>query len=400
MSDFGYSNGQKPGWRKRPRLLALSGLRRLLVFAVRFAAAAAIMAAGGPWQSAFGGEEIIIAAVGTKPTPLHPDGMDVISGVRDAIEALKARGNSRLTASIRLVTYEDDCSARRAEAIAGQIAVRGAALVVGHVCSAAALGAAAVYARRQILFITPGARLPRFTEPRAGSTIFRLAGRDDGFGADAANLILTRFHGLRVAIVHDMSVQARSLADAAERALVAAGTKAALREAYVNGEKEYNALVQRLAKQDIQVLVIPAQPVEAGIIFKGLIEAGSQATLIGSEILAVPEIAALAGAAPGRIITLLAAPLRPFASADLPHRKQFASTSSPIAQRSRAAVEAWAGAADRSGSLQPAVIGRALETELSDTVIGRFRFDIKGDALIPSFAPHVWRDGAWVPLGP
>lgn len=396
----------KPGWRTRPRLLSFSllgscllshlpstaterprrrlsaGLQRLIQHPTSAVVAVLTLIAAAPTLAT--ADDILIAAVGSRATPLNPNGAEVVRGVQDAIANLKA-SPSPLASQIRLAAYEDDCTARGGEAIAGKIAARGAALVVGHPCSAAAIAAAAVYARRGILFISPGARAPRFTEPRAGSTIFRLAGRDDRFGIETANLIQQRFHGQRVAIAHDKSSQSRTLADAVERSLTASGTKAAFREAYINGEKEYNALIARLSQQEPRALVIPAQPIEASIIFNGLIDKGSDATLISSDILAVPEIEVLAGRAPGRIITLL---------------RDAQPASEAIALRSRAAIEAWAAALQRSASQDARTIGRALETEAADTAIGPLRFDTKGDAMMPSYVPHSWRDGGWQPLAP
>ena len=325
-------------------------------------------------------DDLIVTAVGTRQNLPSTPGADVVSSVREAVAALNA---GQLAGRVRLVIHEDDCTGRGGEAVAGKIAARGASLVIGHVCSAAATAAAAVYARRGLLFISPGARAPRLTEPRAGPTIFRLAGRDDRFGIETAALIQRDFSGQRVAIVHDKSTQARSLADAVERALGAQGIKPALREAYVNGEKEYNALVSRLAKQEPGALVIPAQPIEARIIFDGLIGGGSGASLIGSDILAVPEIETLAVRAPGRIITML---------------REQQPAGEAVALRSRAAVEAWAAAIQRSAARDAKAIGQLLQTEAFDTAIGPLRFDSKGDAIIPSYVPHVWRDGTWHPL--
>ncbi len=324
--------------------------------------------------------DIIIAAVGSSQNPSSAGNAGVISGVREAVDALET---GPLAGRIRLVIHEDDCTSRGGETVAGKIAAQGASLIVGHVCSAAATAAAVVYARRGLLFVSPGARAPRLTEPRAGLTIFRLAGRDDRFGVETAALIQRQFSGQRVAIVNDKSAQARSLADAVERALAAQGISPAFREAYANGEKEYNALVARLAKQEPVALVIPAQPIEAGIIFNRLIESGSSATLIGSDILAVPEIASLANRVPGRIVTLL--------------REAHPATEA-IALRSRAAVEAWASATQRSHNTDAKVIGQLLQTEVFETAIGPLRFDPKGDAIIPSYVPHVWQDGTWRPF--
>jgi len=65
-----------------------------------------------------------------------------------------------------------------------------------------------------------------------------------------------------------------------------------------------------------------------------------------------------------------------------------------VALQAFAAVEAWAQARGESASSFEKVAG-ALSTKEFDTVIGRLRFNERGDASIPSYALHAWRDGAW-----
>jgi hypothetical protein len=36
-----------------------------------------------------------------------------------------------------------------------------------------------------------------------------------------------------------------------------------------------------------------------------------------------------------------------------------------------------------------------LSSKEYETVIGRLRFNERGDATVPSYALHVWRNGAW-----
>lgn len=395
---IGLDDPMRPGWRQRhrPRFFGRS-IHRLLRFALPLVCTATVTMPA--LQAAE--IDITIAAVVTRRAssapvdPTHP-GSDIVAGLKAGLAALDSRAHP-LVSRIRLLTEFDDCTAKGGEATAGRIAVRGATLVIGHTCSAAAVAAAHVYARRGILFITPGARSAKLTEPRAGPTVFRFAGRDDRFGTDTANLIASRFHGQRVAIAHDKSIQGRGLADSAEKALRAAGTPAAIREAYVNGEKEYNALVAKLGGDAIQVLIVPAQPIEAGIIFRGLMAAGRPVTLIGSDALAVPDIETIARDHPARVIAML--PEAPaFAGLDTADKSPDDRANSPLALRARAALEAWAAAAARSPTQSPAEIGRSLESEAAMTVLGSVRFDVKGDAVIPSFSAHGWSDGAWRPL--
>ncbi|MGH9175467.1 MAG: ABC transporter substrate-binding protein, partial [Vicinamibacterales bacterium] len=65
-----------------------------------------------------------------------------------------------------------------------------------------------------------------------------------------------------------------------------------------------------------------------------------------------------------------------------------------------AAVQAWAHAAEKSGSLDLQAMIASLREHQFDTVLGPIDFDDKGDLTVQSPAWYVWRDGRYVPLEP
>jgi branched-chain amino acid transport system substrate-binding protein len=66
-----------------------------------------------------------------------------------------------------------------------------------------------------------------------------------------------------------------------------------------------------------------------------------------------------------------------------------------IALQAYAAAEVWSQAVTDQGANDGAKIAAALSSKEFETVIGRLRFNERGDATIPSYALHVWRNGAW-----
>ena len=231
---------------------------------------------------------------------------------------------------------------------------------------------------------------------------FRLAGRDDRFGAATAELILRRYAARRVALVHDKSVQARGLADAADRELRVRGIVPVLREVYIAGERSYRAAIEHLVAAEADVIVIPAQPVEAALIIEGLRARNVNATLIGSDILAVPELETVAQRLGDALIVML--PWPPIEQS--PIEQGGIGQSAKVLGRGstrmlpHTAVAVWAGAVQRARSLDAAAIASILETEAVETPLGPIRFDLKGDAIVPSYVAHTWRDGGWKSLAP
>jgi branched-chain amino acid transport system substrate-binding protein len=74
---------------------------------------------------------------------------------------------------------------------------------------------------------------------------------------------------------------------------------------------------------------------------------------------------------------------------------QLARESRSIALQAYAAVEAWSQAVGDQRTNDNAKVASALSSKEFETVIGRVRFNERGDATIPSYALHVWRNGAW-----
>lgn len=349
---------------------------------------------------------VTLTIVATRDASHLPDGLDVAAGARAAIELINSRGGL-LGRRVTLDERYDDCSAATAEGIARSIAAleppHRPAAVIGHACSNAAIAAAPIYAAARLAVIIPAARHPRITEQRPAPLIFRLAPREDRLADDLAAVIRNRFPGHRAAIVHDRSAQAVRLVDAIEAALARDGIRLTLREAYTHGEKSYDALVARLERSEASVVIIPAQPIEAGIIARRLSERLPGARLIVGDAVAVPGIEGLIAILGTRLWVMLPWTERPPAigpsSRSPATRPVEPPARSGVWIATHAAIEAWANAVTKAATFDTPAVVRALETEQAPTIAGSIRFDTRGDADRPSFVPWNWQDGRWTIVG-
>ncbi len=57
------------------------------------------------------------------------------------------------------------------------------------------------------------------------------------------------------------------------------------------------------------------------------------------------------------------------------------------------AVQVWARAVEKAGSLDLGAVIRTLHSDDFDTVLGRISFDEKGDVTASSYVWYVWNDG-------
>ena len=154
--------------------------------------------------------------------------------------------------------------------------------------------------------------------------------------------------------------------------------------------------MRRLKIAGSEIVFMPAQPHDLAVILAQMRAQALDAHVIGSDLLAVPAIipaADLAGDALRVMLSWTPKPA-PAAAERIQPLMQLGREARTVALQAFAAVEAWAQARGESASSFEKVAG-ALSTKEFDTVIGRLRFNERGDASIPSYALHAWRDGAW-----
>lgn len=232
------------------------------------------------------GETIRIAIVGPVTGAQRFATRSIEAGVRRAIGELSTQGAEQFALS----TFDDKCDPEVAQAKAREIVAAGIELVLGHPCTRAAVAAAAIYAQAGVVFIATHTRHPALTAKGRGTSIFRLCGRDDAQGADAARILSLRAAGKPVvALVHDRTLYAKTIAEQAERGLQAAKLQI-ISATIIAGHKEYTRLTAKI--KDAGAVLFAGFPMEAGFIASELDKAGSSVRLIASDAVASAELSA------------------------------------------------------------------------------------------------------------
>jgi branched-chain amino acid transport system substrate-binding protein len=322
--------------------------------------------------------EIVIAVAAPLSGPHQATGEAVRAGAERAVRALNDAGGLR-GERVGLLVEDDGCESVKAAATAKAIVEKGAAFVVGHPCSGAAIAAAPVYAAGNVVLIAPGVRHPALTESRAGGAVFRLAGRDDRQGEAAAQWLARMAPNGRIALLHDRTRYARALAEDTARRLKAAGVAPLPMLSIVAGRQDYSAITRRLRDGSADVLFIAGYPSEARLIVDDLKRAGLGTRVLGTDSLATLEFADVAAANGERLRVLLA-------------------RDPEIGALAQAAVEAWADGVRQANSFRPEDVSAALARNGAQTnALGPISFDEKGDARIVSFGPAVWSGTSWEP---
>jgi len=369
----------------------------------RFARLMAVLGVAAIAASCGGGEEdksTPVAVVGPITGQYASFGAQMKNGGELAIEDINAAGGV-LGKKLDLEFGDDACDPKQAVAVANQMTGNNVALVAGHYCSGSSIPASKVYAEANMVQISPASTNPAFTDNRAGPNIYRVCGRDDQQGGVAGKYIASHFSDKKVAFVHDKTAYGKGLADETKKAMNEAGKQEAMYEAITAGEKDYSALVSKLKQANIDLVYFGGYHTEAGLIIRQMRDQGMNTILMGGDALITQEFWSITGpAGEGTLMTFSPDPRKNPAAAEVVKRfKDKGIEPEGYVLYTYAAIQAWKQAADKAKSVDSAEVVKALNDTEFDTVVGKFKFNEKGDPNLPPYAVYRWSNGTYEEIG-
>jgi branched-chain amino acid transport system substrate-binding protein len=371
-------------------------MQRVFGLSIALAASLAVSACGG-------GEDNTtpVAVVGPITGQYASFGAQMKNGAELAVADINDAGGV-LGKKLDLSTGDDACDPKQAVAVANQMTATGVKLVAGHYCSGSSIPASKVYADGDMVQISPASTNPTFTDQRAGPNIYRVCGRDDQQGGVAGKYLASNFADKKIAFVHDKTAYGKGLADETKKAMNGAGKQEDLYEAITAGEKDYSALVSKLKQAAIDVVFFGGYHTEAGLIIRQLRDQGMSTILMGGDALITQEFWSITGdAGEGTLMTFSPDPRKNPAAAEVVKRfKDKGIEPEGYVLYSYAALQAWKQAAEKAKSVERDEIVKALNDTEFDTVIGKFKFNEKGDPNLPPYAVYRWSDGTYEQIDP
>src|SRR5881394_1139354 len=198
------------------------------------------------------------------------------NGAEQAVADINAAGGV-LHKKLALEIGDDACDPKQARSVAEKFAGAKIPFVAGHFCSSSSIPASEAYADGNVLQITPASTNPLFTERKLWN-VARVCGRDDQQGLVAADYIVKNYKGKNVAILNDKSTYGKGLADETKKALNKAGVTEKMNESYNKGDKDFNAIVSRLKRDNIDLVFVGGYHQESGLLVRQRV-AGHQDSL-------------------------------------------------------------------------------------------------------------------------
>jgi branched-chain amino acid transport system substrate-binding protein len=344
--------------------------------------------------------EITIAAAGPMTGDLAVFGEQLRRGAQAAVDEINAKGGV-LGKKLRLVLGDDQCDPRKAVNVASSLVDQGAVFVDGHFCSGSSIPASAVYAEAGVLQITPASTNPALTDDAAAkgiSTVMRVANRDDQQGVFAGDWIAKTYPKKNVAVIDDGSAYGRGLADMAAEWMEKGGLKPLLRTTYRQRDQDHTQLVDTLIVGKIDLVYAGGYHDDIARIVRQARDKGFKGAWIAGDALNTSEFPELAGPAAGTV-----------RFSDIPSAIDLPSARDAVAALRKggyepegytlaayAAVQAFAAAAQATGSTDGKTLAAWLRKSTVPSVIGDLSWDAKGDVTQQRFAWYLWQGGRMV----
>ena len=345
----------------------------------------------GPAAPAWAQSEILIAVAGPFTGKEASFGAQFRAGAEAAVADLNAAGGV-LGKRLKLTMGDDQCDPKQARAVAEQLACAGAVFVAGHFCSSSSIPASSVYNEQGVVQISPGSTNPAYTDDRPGPFSFRVCGRDDQQGAVAGAYLAEHYKDNNIAILHDRTAYGLGLAAQTKKTMNAAGKMEVLFEAITAGEKDYTAVVTKLKQNAIDIVYFGGYHTEAGLIIRQMRAQGMSTMLVGGDALVSTELGSIAGdEVEGTMMTFSPDPRKnPAAKTVVDALARKGINPEGYVIYTYAAVQTWAQAATKAGTVDPTKVVDVLNAAEFDTALGKFHFDGKGDPNLPSYVFYRW----------
>jgi branched-chain amino acid transport system substrate-binding protein len=321
-------------------------------------------------------------------------------GAQRAVTDINANGGL-LGQQLALISVDDACNQKQAEAAARQLVSQGVAVVVGHYCSGTSIAASPIYAAAGIVMMSPASTNPKVTE-EGHKNVFRVCGRDDKQGIIAGDYLADTYATRRIAIIHDGSAYGLGLVEVTKKRLNQRGVTEVMFDSYVPEQKDYLSLVEKLSAAKVDVLYVGGYVSDIALIIRQAKAKLPALKLVAGDALASEDFLITAGeAGEGAYFTF--GPdirLRPEAASIVAaFRNQDGYEPAGYTLYSYGTVQAWAQAVQQAGSLESAGVIAALHKGTFDTVLGKIGFDKKGDVTgITPFIWYVFGKGGYAPV--
>jgi branched-chain amino acid transport system substrate-binding protein len=283
---------------------------------------------------------------------------------------------------------------------ATKLASQNAHAVIGHICSGATKAALGIYKDARLVVISPSATNPELTQSGQYPNFYRTIASDDAQARLEVDFAIGALNVKKIAVLHDKGDYGKGLAEYAKKFIEASGKAAVvLFEGVTPGAVDYSAVVQKIKRSDADVIIYGGYHPEAASIVAQMRKKNMKTVFISDDgvkddtFIRVAQKYAEGVYATGPKDTTK----NPLAIAAIEgHRKVYGTEPGAFFLNGIAATQAILNAFQKAGSTNYDAVGRALQTQLVETPLGKIHFDKRGDAIGVGFSLYQVRKGIYV----
>ena len=211
-------------------------------------------------------------------------------------------------------------------------------------------------------------------------------------GLVAAEYIVKNYKGKNVAILNDKTTYGKGLADETKKALNKAGVTEKMFESYNKGDKDFNSIVSRLKRDNIDLVFVGGYHQEAGLILRQMRDQGLKTVLMAGDALNDKEFASITGpAGEGTLFTVGPDPRnKPTAKAIVEKFEAKNIDPEGYTLYTYAAMQVWTQAVAKAKTTDPKKVMETIKAGDWDTVLGKMGFDAKGDIKVIDYVVYKW----------
>jgi len=338
--------------------------------------------------------DLAVGIAGPMTGQYASNGDQIRKGAEQAVADINAKGGV-LGQKLKLEVGDDACDPKQAVSVANTMVNKKIVFMHGHWCSSSTIPASDVYNESQILMATVSTN-PKVTD-RGLKNIFRIMGSDDQQGKVGGDYIADHFQGKKVAVLDDKSAYGKGLADEIAKELAAKTITPVLRESITAGEKDYTGIISKLKTAGVDVLAYGGYHTEVALLLRQAEQADLKLTVISGDTMTNSELVTAAGPAANNVMFTFAPDPRKNAdsAAVVKEFRDAGVEPEGYVLYAYAAMQLFADAANKAGSVKYADLRKAMASNTFNTVVGPLSFDDKGNLKSPGFVMYKWQDGKY-----
>lgn len=342
-------------------------------------------------------DTIKLGVAGAHSGDLASYGIPSIRAAELVTKDINAKGGI-LGKKIELLLGDDACKPELATNVATKLVSDGVNVVLGHICSGATKAALNIYASASIPVMSPSATNTELTLSGDYPNFFRTIAYDDLQARLQVSFARDVLKVKRVACLHDKGDYGKGQSTLAKQFFEEAGIEVVLFEGVTPGAVDYSAIVQKIKRENVDLVVWGAYHPEASKIVTLMRKKKMDTPFMGADGIKDDTFIKVAGEfAEGVFATgprdVSQNPL--FIAAKEAHQKAYGEDPGPFFTEAYSAALALLNAIEKGGSTDFEAITQALRSEYVDTPVGSISFDQNGDAIGIGFSVYQVKNGVF-----